>query len=42
VPIGHVSWFPFEYALGKYILKKLGIKEARKKMRLLESTKPTE
>ncbi len=42
VPIGHVSWFPLEYALGKYILKKLGIKEARRKMRLLESTKPTE
>jgi len=42
VPIGHVSWFPFEYALGKYILKKLGIKEARRKLRLLESTKPTE
>ncbi len=42
VPTGHVSWFPLEYALGKYILKKLGIKEARRKMRLLESTKPTE
>ncbi|KUK89408.1 MAG: Putative lysophospholipase, partial [Mesotoga infera] len=27
---------------GKYILKKLGIKEARRKLRLLESTKPTE
>lgn len=40
VPIGHVSWFPFEYALGKFILKKLGIKEARKKLRLLESTRP--
>ncbi|PNQ05241.1 hypothetical protein RM69_05830 [Mesotoga sp. SC_NapDC3] len=42
VPTGHVSWFPLEYALGKYILKKLGIKEARRKLRLLESTKPTE
>jgi hypothetical protein len=42
VPIGHVSWFPFEYALGKFILKKLGIKEARRRLRLLESTRPTE
>ncbi|WP_324447730.1 alpha/beta hydrolase [Mesotoga prima] len=41
VPVGHVSWFPFEYALGKFILKKLGIKEARRNLRLLESTKPT-
>ncbi len=40
IPMGHVSWFPFEYALGKFILKKLGIKSARKKLRLLESTKP--
>ncbi|TYC03077.1 MAG: alpha/beta hydrolase [Kosmotoga sp.] len=40
VPMGHVSWFPFEYALGKFILKKMGIKSARKKLRLLESTKP--
>jgi hypothetical protein len=42
VPMGHVTWFPFEYALGKFILKKLGIKSARKKIRLLESTKPDE
>jgi hypothetical protein len=42
VPMGHVTWFPFEYALGKFILKKLGIKSARKKLRLLESTKPEE
>ncbi|AKI97781.1 alpha/beta hydrolase [Kosmotoga pacifica] len=39
VPVGHVTWLPFEYALGRYVLKKLGIKEARKQMRLLEPTK---
>lgn len=42
VPMGHVSWLPFEYALGKFVLTKMGIKEARKKMRLLESTKVEE
>ncbi|HOY25041.1 MAG TPA: dienelactone hydrolase family protein [Mesotoga sp.] len=40
IPIGHVSWFPFEYALGKFILKKMGTKEARRKLRLLETIKP--
>jgi len=35
-----VSWFPFEYALGKFILKKMGTKEARRKLRLLETIKP--
>lgn len=39
VPVGHVTWLPFEYALGKYVLRKLGIKEARKRIRLLESVK---
>lgn len=39
VPIGHVTWLPFEYALGKYVLRKLGIREARKRMRLLEPVK---
>lgn len=39
VPMGHVSWFPFEYALGRFILNRMGIREAVRKRRLLEKTR---
>jgi hypothetical protein len=35
-PLGHVSWLPFEYLLGQYIMNKLNIKSIKLRARLLE------
>ncbi|BBE30783.1 alpha/beta hydrolase [Tepiditoga spiralis] len=39
IPIGHVSWLPFQYMLAQYIMNKLNIKDLKLKARLLEKQK---
>lgn len=35
IPSGHVTWLPFEYAVCKFVLKNMGIKELRRQFELL-------
>ncbi|MDK2945427.1 MAG: hypothetical protein PWQ85_171 [Geotoga sp.] len=39
IPVGHVTWLPFEYLLAHYILNKLNIKDSKIRTRLLERDK---
>ena len=39
IPVGHVSWLPFQYMLAQYIMNKLNIKDLKLKARLLEKNK---
>ena len=39
IPLGHVSWLPFQFLLGEFVLKKMGIRSARRQLRLLQKLK---
>lgn len=35
IPSGHVTWLPFEYAVCKFVLRNMGIRELKKQLELL-------
>lgn len=35
IPSGHVTWLPFEYAVCRFVLRSMGVKELRKQLELL-------
>lgn len=39
IPMGHVTWLPFQYFLGSLVLREMNIKEFKRKMKLLEKPK---
>ena len=36
VPMGHVTWLPFQFIIARFILNSMGVKEFRKKLKLLK------
>ncbi|MCF7928728.1 MAG: alpha/beta hydrolase [Spirochaetales bacterium] len=42
VPMGHVTWLPFQFIIAKFILGSMGVKAFRKKLKLLKKLKPEE
>ena len=39
VPVGHVTWLPFQFFLGSFVLKKMNIREFKRRLRYIEKPK---
>lgn len=39
IPAGHVTWLPFQFFIGNFILKKMNIKELKRRIKLMQKPK---